>query len=167
MTPLPEPVFIDHNFKIIYCNPMDFSKLALTQEQIVELNGPFTAKHAQEMTMLGFARALSEAGILPSEAQEMLKVALVKAVDPQKFATLSLNIGDLVGSVADAAYNYPVAMMGGGALLGAYTGYARHNAEQTIKGNENPKVLELKRKIDAYNSMTQDLQRSNNIAAVA
>lgn len=123
-------------------------KIALTQEDIQELNGPFTYKEAREHVALGFAQALAENHILPSSLETMIKSA---------------------GGALSEAFNLfkDVNLLGltAGAAGGAYLGYAHNKIDKLLSGKDDPKVNELKRKIEAYKSMSADLARTNQVMA--
>jgi hypothetical protein len=125
---------------------MDLSKIALNDAQLAELNGPFTQKHAQEAVLLGMARALAENNLLPSDVEPLLKA------------------GFEWGSLASLPGQYALLGLGTGAVLGAYSGYARHKMEQVLDGNDDPKVVALKKKIEAYRNMTADLKRTSAVS---
>lgn len=126
---------------------MDFSKIALNEIEFAELSGPFTQKHAREAALLGMARALAEQGLMPGDVEALLR-----------------KTGFDISGLASLPAQYSMLGIGGGALLGAYSGYARHQMEQTLDGNDDPAVVALKRKIDAYKNMTTDLKRTEKVS---
>jgi hypothetical protein len=126
---------------------MDLSQIELNDAQLAELSGPFTQKHAQEAALLGMARALAENNLLPSDVEPLLHKA-----------------GFEWGSLASLPGQYALLGLGTGAVLGAYSGFARHKMEQVLDGNDDPKVVALKKKIEAYRNMTADLKRTSAVS---
>jgi len=133
--------FTDHS-------TMSLRTIYLTPEQVAELAAPFTPAEAKAAMMAGVANAISQAGLLPSEAELIF----------QKFAN------DKFGTWGDVAANTMVWLpLGAGALGGAYTAYARHKIEQDFDDRGNPELATLKKKIQTYRTMSDDLRRTNRV----
>ena len=98
---------------------------------------------------LGFIHEMSDHGILPSEAEELLKVA-----DGYPLSGLVGGIGQLYGL-----------SLAGGALAGGYSGYLRHRAEKAIEGKNDPDLVKLNNSLKMYREMVADLNRTNAVAA--
>ena len=129
---------------------MDFPDIDLSPADIVELTGPFTPKEALDGIKLGFAMGLSDCGLIPSEVEDFLKSGVI-------------NWGDLAKMGPEAYLELSTGVIGAGALAGAYSGYARHQVEQGLNGTDDPQLSSLKKKLDAYHSMTADLKRTNAV----
>ncbi len=142
-------VSIDHNLHLLHTLPMT-PKIDLTQEQILELNGPFTHKEAREHAALGFAQALAEHHILPSSLECMLKAASLKMAFGEGAIDFLTKGGPMLGLTL-------------GAVGGTYAGYAHNKIDKVLEGRDDPKVVELKRKIEAYKNMSADLKRTSAI----
>lgn len=127
---------------------MDLDVISLNANELAELSGPYTPKHAQEAVLLGFARALAENGISPAAMEEFVKSG--------KF--------DLGESMMKFPGQYALLGLGVGAVGGAYSGYARHRIEQKIDGKENPEMIALQKKIDAYRNLIGDAKRMQQVA---
>ena len=130
---------------------MDFSTLTFTPAEIAELQQPFNLKHAREAMVAGFCHAISEAGYTPGEVEDFL----------QKVANGSSNWINTLGGFAGHAMEIGI---GAGALAGAYSGYARNKIERILDGKGDPKTVALKKKLLAYQQMTDDLKRTQTIA---
>lgn len=124
------------------------TSITLTPEAIAkEAALPYTSEDAMSAMKLGFAHALSDAGILPSEFESLMKEANI----------IDTGIGTL-GQLAGLG-------MAGGALIGGYTGYARHRAEKAIEGKNDPDLVKLDNSLRMYRELSADLQRTNAVAA--
>lgn len=127
---------------------MSLRILKLSPEEVSELQRPFSHVEAKVAMMAGFAKAISEAGYLPSEAEDFL----------QKFANQKL--AGWADTVANAGVWWPLGL---GALGGAYTAYARNKFEQDFDDRGNPELVSIKKKLQTYRTMTDDLKRTNRV----
>lgn len=124
------------------------NQIHLTPEEIAkEAARPYSQEDAMSALKLGFAHELSDAGILPSEFERMMKGAGI----------IDAGVGTL-GQLAGLG-------MAGGALVGGYTGYLRHRAEKAVEGKNDPDLVKLNNSLKMYRELTQDLQRTNAVAA--
>lgn len=127
---------------------MSLRTILLTPQQVEELSQPFGPAEAKAAMLAGFAEAISSAGLLPSEADDLL----------QKVANTKM--AGWADTVANAGVWWP---LGIGALGGAYTAYARHKFEQDFNDRGNPELVSLKQKIRTYRTMSDDLKRTNKV----
>lgn len=129
---------------------MTLKTLFVTPEQAAELQAPFSVGEAKVAMMAGFAHAISQAGLLPSEADE--------------FLSGQIGMGKMGFDWGSAAANLGVWMpLGLGALGGAYTAYARHDAKHDFDDRNQPELIALKQKLKTYRMMTDDLKRTNAV----
>lgn len=108
---------------------------------------------------IGFARAMSEHGYTPEQAENKLASLMGKQA-----GALDV-IKDALGFALGAGKAYTYGIIGSGALLGGLSGIARSNMEQHIQGNDDPQVAGLSAKADAYEKMVQEMK--NNQSATA
>lgn len=127
---------------------MDLKTINLSDADIAELSQDFGPKEAMEALCLGFAMGLSECGLTPSEFEGFSKLGLV-------------NWGEVPAEILGGYGTAAAGIIGAGALGGAYSGYARSRVEQTMNGTDNPDIVALRKKIQAYRSMSSDLKRTN------
>jgi hypothetical protein len=124
------------------------NQIHLTPEEIAkEAALPYSQEDAMSALKLGFAHELSDAGILPSEFESLMKEANI----------IDTGVGTL-GQLAGLG-------MAGGALVGGYTGYLRHRVEKAIEGKNDPDLVKLNNSLKMYREMSQDLRRTNAVAA--
>jgi hypothetical protein len=108
---------------------------------------------------VGVARALSELGLTPSEAEWALtKAARLPTPSPESskvaasifpsWVEAPLALGQAAGTIA---------LVGGGAL-GAATGHLRHSLENRVEDQGDPQTEELRRKIIGYRKMKRELE---------
>jgi hypothetical protein len=129
--------------------------IALSAAETAELYAPYSVQEEMSALKLGFALALSEIGLTPSEFEQMVKVA----------EGISLNPVNGLLSTAEGLIGLTTMAAGGGALAGGYSGYLRHKVEKDMEGKGDPDLVSLHDKIRAYNELTRDLRRSNAVAA--
>jgi hypothetical protein len=110
-----------------------------------------TLDESRQAVRLGLARAMSEAGMTPSQAERKLAgFPLEKKAE-----------GPLTGAL-DMLKKWNVAWLLGGAAAGAGAGYLHHKVDQTLAGEDDPEVAALRRKADGYHKMTADLNQTQN-----
>jgi len=127
--------------------------ITATPLEAKELSRPYSDEEALSAFKLGLAIGISEAGILPSDFERMLKFAEVNILGVGAGLVDGLAKATLVGGAA-------------GTLLGGYSGFLRHRAEKAIEGKNDPDIVALQNKIRAYKQMTSDLDRTNRITGI-
>lgn len=155
----------------------------LTPEQVQDLTAPYSSEHAKVAMMAGFAFSISQAGLLPSQAEEALQKFAGQQVDGWAPALLESAVWNPLAQAdspngikkradggfsilpgADTVANVGVwAPLGLGALGGAYSAYARQNMEHDFNDRGHPDLVALKQKIKAYRTMSDDLRRTNRV----
>ena len=95
--------------------------------------------------MLGIATSLSEAGLVPSQVEEMLR----KVGAPGE---------EEASNIIDHFKNYSLAWLAAGAGVGAGAAYLHHNIDQNLAGNDDPEISKLRQKINEYHKLNQNLQ---------
>lgn len=104
-----------------------------------------TPTESSQAVRLGVARAMSEAGLTPSQAEDKLA-----SLDMDKEAGM---LDDLAGIAA----KIPLVAIGVGGIAGAYAGKLHHQADRALAGDNDPDITALRRKTDEYHKMTADL----------
>ena len=100
---------------------------------------------------LSVARAISDAGLTPSQAEAQLaKMASQKEA----------GIGDGFKAVLDVLAKSTLGLMAAGGAVGAYTGHKRNQIERSIRGEEDPEVSAIKKKTEGYRKMTEELRET-------
>lgn len=115
---------------------------------IEEIYNGNESEQAVRSIKLGLCRAISEHGLTPKQAEEILSQKL--AFD---FGKLVVEGGKGVGVLS--------ALLG--ALVGVGTAAARNKFEQTVDNNEDPEMRQTKSKIDAYTRMVKDLKSNQQL----
>ena len=95
---------------------------------------------------LGFARAASEAGLTPAEAE-------------LKIAGMAKSAGLPLPSIETLLDKYWWALLGAGAIGGGLSGVARHKLEQRADNREDPEINADMQKAEGYDRMSDDLKR--------
>lgn len=96
---------------------------------------------------LGFAKAASEAGLTPSEAE-----AKLAGMNKEGLGTLDAILQLLTEQG-------PMAVMAGGAIAGGLSGIARHKLERRAEGKDDPQLTADELKAQGYERMSEDLRR--------
>ncbi len=91
---------------------------------------------------LGLCRAMSEAGLTPKQADELIS---------EKYANAFVDLGIKTPAIISA-------ILGG--VIGVSSAEARHRIEQTINNEEDPEIRQTKSKINAYKRMITDLKNN-------
>lgn len=99
---------------------------------------------------LGFARAASEAGLTPSEAEAKL------AAMSKQAAGATSGLWDLLHSLVENSFVIPAA---GAAIVGGLSGVARHDLERKLDNKDDPAIQADEEKAKQYEKMTEDLKR--------
>jgi hypothetical protein len=113
---------------------------------IKEINKENESEQMARSIKLGLCRAMSEHGLKPKQAEKVL----AKIANP------------LLGAVKTVGMGIPITGLAIGGLLGIGSAEARHQFEQTIKNNDDPKIRQTKAKLEAYKRMIKDL-KSNQV----
>jgi hypothetical protein len=114
---------------------------------IEEINKESESEQMARSIKLGLCRAMSEHGLKPKQAEEALK----KLANP------------FLGALKNVGMAVPITTAALGAILGVGSAEARHQVEQTLENNDDPKMRQTKSKLEAYKRMIKDLK--NNQAA--
>ena len=107
---------------------------------------------------LGFARAASEAGLTPSQAEAKL-AAMNKAADGIPVVGGLTGSSGLLGALSHAVETSFMAAAGIGALGGGLSGILRHNVERRLDNKDDPGIQTDEQKAKEYEKMTADLKR--------
>lgn len=113
---------------------------------IEEINKENESEQMARSIKLGLCRAMSEHGLKPKQAEEVL----AKIANP------------ILGAVKTVGMGIPIAGLAMGGLLGIGSAEARHQFEQTLQNNDDPKIRQTKAKLEAYKRMIKDL-KSNQV----
>ena len=113
---------------------------------IEEINKENESEQMARSIKLGLCRAMSEHGRKPKQAEEVL----AKIANP------------ILGAVKTVGMGIPIAGLAMGGLLGIGSAEARHQFEQTLQNNDDPKIRQTKAKLEAYKRMIKDL-KSNQV----
>jgi len=89
----------------------------------------------------GICNAMSEAGLGPKEAEEVLKLAMDEK--------LGLDL-------AEAAKNYTILLAAGGLGAGLLTAKLRLAMENAVNGADSPEIRANKHRIKAYNRILEN-----------
>ena len=92
---------------------------------------------------MGFARAASEAGLTPEQAEQKLAAYTPVGV---------------LETISNMLQTYAMAPIIAGAFIGGASGVARNNIEKRISGTEDPEMNSIEKKRQGYQKMTGDLQ---------
>lgn len=111
---------------------------------IEEINKENESEQMARSIKLGLCRAMSEHGLKPKQAEE----ALAKIANP------------IVGALKTIGMGIPIAGLAIGGMLGVGSAEARHQFEQTLKNNDDPKMRQTKAKLEAYKRMIKDLKNN-------
>lgn len=114
---------------------------------IEEINKEDESQQMARSIKLGLCRAMSEYGLKPKQAEKTLS----KIANP--FLSAVKNVGMAV----------PLTTAALGAVLGVGSAEARHQVEQTLENNDDPKMRQTKAKLEAYKRMIKDL-KNNQVA---
>ena len=109
-----------------------------------------TPEETRQAVRLGVARAMSESGLTPSQAEAHLSRFSI-----DKSAGV---LEEVMNALKGGAF---MALAGGG-LAGAYAGKLHHQMDRAVAGENDPEVSSLRRKSDAYHKMTADLALEQN-----
>lgn len=115
----------------------NMNKLA---EQIIEED---KNKQSYRSIKLGFCKSLSENGLSPKEAENLLKKI---AVDP-----------------VELARQYTLILTGAGAAAGIGSAMLRRKVEKSINETETQDMRATKSKIDAYKKMIRNFRDEKNL----
>ena len=103
---------------------------------------------SRQAVRIGVARAMSEAGFIPSEAEV-------------KLASSTLNKkADVLGFLEKLVTTVPPYVVLASAGIGAYAGHLHHAADKALSGEDDPEINTIKKKTDAYRKMTADLAQT-------
>ena len=97
---------------------------------------------------LGFCKNLSERGLSPKEAEQIL----------EKIAESGFKIDPV-----DIFKQYSLILAGGGAAAGIGTAMLRNKIEKSIQGTEDQKMRSTKSKIDTYKKMIQNFRDEKSL----
>ncbi len=123
--------------------------ITLSPQQLAEMAGtPYSPEDAMCAIKLGFIHEMSDAGLLPSEVEAILKEADYP-----------------LGGFLNGAGQIAGLSLAGGALVGGYTGYLRHRAEKAVEGKNDPDLTKLNNSLKMYRELVADLNRTNAVAA--
>ena len=111
---------------------------------IEEINKENESEQMARSIKLGLCRAMSEHGLKPKQAED----ALAKIANP------------LVGALKSLAMGIPITTAALGAMIGVGSAEARHQFEQTLENNDDPKMRQSKAKLEAYKRMIKDLKNN-------
>jgi hypothetical protein len=114
---------------------------------IEEINKENESEQMARSIKLGLCRAMSEYGLNPKQAEEVLG----KIANP------------FLGALKQVGMAIPITTAALGAVLGIGSAEARHQFEQTLENNDDPKMRQTKAKLEAYKRMIKDL-KSNQVA---
>ena len=105
-----------------------------------------TVPESRQAIRIGVARAMSEAGLTPSQGETKLAST-----------TLQKEAVDVLGFLKDMVTTVPSYAIVAGAGIGAYAGHVHHSADRALSGEDDPELNTIKKKTDAYHKMTADL----------
>lgn len=111
---------------------------------IEEINKEDESEQIARSIKLGLCRAMSEHGLKPKQAEEVL----VKIANP------------IIKALTGLGMAVPVLGLGLGGVLGVGSAQARHQFEQTLENNDDPKMRQSKAKLEAYKRMIKDLKNN-------
>lgn len=112
-----------------------------------------TVPESRQAIRIGVARAMSEAGLIPSEGE--MKLASVS------FQKEAVDVLEFLKTMVTTVPAYAVVA---GAGIGAYAGHVHHSADRALSGEDDPELNTLKKKTDAYRKMTADLAQGQAAA---
>lgn len=104
---------------------------------------------------LGLCQAMSDFGLSPKEAEEIL----------QKTAGLGDLVKGWIPSPIDLLKNWTLMMGAGGVAAGIGTAALRRKIERTAQGAESPEMRITSEKIKAYKKMIENLKEEDDLRA--
>ena len=111
---------------------------------IEEINKENESEQIARSIKLGLCRAMSEYGLKPKQAEDVL----AKVANP------------IVGALKSLGMAIPITTAALGAVIGVGSAEARHQFEQTLENNDDPKMRQSKAKLEAYKRMIKDLKNN-------
>lgn len=142
-------------------HPFRITEINIPAADAAELAKPYSLSERIGAIKLGMLEALAINGIEPEVFEFALRRAAFEEFDKQAF-----NPGDLVDAPAKIlgmGKSYGLAALLAGTIAGGYSGMARHDIEQSMKGEGDPESQQLERRIKTYAQMRQDLM--SNLAS--
>lgn len=128
--------------------------IEISPEQSAELTGDLTPAEEAAAMKLGFAMALSEAGITPSQAENFLKTGAQGAVS--NVVKLPFNM------LSSAAKGIPLWALLASTLGGVAVGTGAYQLKDMLSGgDEDPEVRKLRAKLNKV----QDLRAARSLTA--
>jgi hypothetical protein len=111
---------------------------------IEEINKENESEQMARSIKLGLCRAMSEYGLRPKQAEDVL----AKIANP------------LIGAAKTLTMGIPIGLFAAGGLLGIGSAEARHQFEKTLENNDDPEMRQSKAKLEAYKRMIKDLKNN-------
>jgi hypothetical protein len=116
---------------------------------IKEINKEDESQQMARSIKLGMCRAMSEHGLTPKKAEEVL----------------SKNASAILGGLKQVGMAIPITAAALGAVLGIGSAEARHQFEQTLENKDDPKMRQTKAKLETYKRMIKDL-KNNQVSEI-
>ncbi len=105
---------------------------------------------------IGFARAISQAGLTPSEAEQKI-AALVKSGGA---AT------DMLLLMKDSIAEYTLAAIAAGGIAGGISGLVRHNLDRRLDDKDDEEIQTANEKAKGYEAMSESLKLDNAASGI-
>ena len=105
---------------------------------------------------MGFARAISQAGLTPSEAE-------------QKIASLTKTAGaftDTLSLMKDYMTEYTLAAIAAGGVAGGISGLVRHNLDRRMDDKDDEEIDTANEKAKGYEAMSASLKLDNAASGI-
>jgi hypothetical protein len=124
--------------------------LKLSQQEAEILSGPYTQEDRISAVKLGFARAIADSGMTPSEAEELFKQASISKI-------AGLAGMQALSTAGEWAAKYPVLLALLGAGAGAGIGKLHNALDARSEDKQDEESITLKKKMETYQNMKKEL----------
>lgn len=112
---------------------------------------------ARQAARIGLARAISEAGLTPSQAEaKVAALPILPSITGPEHNKVALSLTPAL----DLIKKISLTMIIGGAGAGAIAGHLHHKVDRAMDGENDPEGVAMRKKTDGYHQMTADLKQT-------